>query len=1038
MNALLSQLSALATKHPRARKRLITPEISAARELIRTLAQHGSDTTGWEAANLRLIAEELSCVGARRRGLSPTNDILIASLINRAIDEVAAGKETFSGFERHAEGHGFREAVRNTVLELRTAGVSPAQISKSSTRELTRAAGAVLMKYEALLESEKLLDPAGIFRIALEDFDSEAPFVLQGLVAIAPGIKVSGLRGDLVKRLIAHGATLVAGDLPNGVTIPRRMAEGLATDVPKSDSPLSCLASGEYPEESSAAEVEVFAASTPYEEIREALRRALTEGCRLDDVELVTTDTETYGIALDAICERLGIGMTSLRGIPLRRTQIGRCFMRWMTWIADGLPADEIRAALENEELSMPGDSETNTTQLAPLFRTLQIGWGRERYEKGINELADGSAIRRLRLRDDEDSPENVAAKASAVANASHLRHLLRVLIKRTPLVPERGSTEEISMSPSDLATAALKYLELLRVTDDTDARSLAKLRARLDQIAESETKATSFALAHSAVEDGVSDLRAWSSVSGSTGVVSSQGGKIFLTDIANAGVTGRNRIFVVGLDAATVAGSQLQDPVLLDSERNVIDDARLASSSDRRDEKRFTLYRSLASLRGKVTLSFSVSGEDGRQQSPSHVLLEALRLSKKNSALGFRDLHLRLTPPSCAVPAGGTGVMDARDGWLSAIGAASVLADARTQVQAAFPGLAAGLEAIDLKSGTDLSAHHGLIPASAGKFDPRSSVDRVLSPSSFELMGRCPLAWFYKYGVEIAPPVDPEYSPEEWLNALDRGSLLHAVFEDFCRAFMGRQSEIDSADAEFELIRILDTRIAEWKVSVPPPNEIIYGIECGKLRAAVLSFLTMERELHQQRPAAQWREVEKAFGGHDDPSWYDLPDGSRVRIRGRIDRIDDSGNGTITVIDYKTGKSARYWTKRSEPPFKGGRQLQPSIYSEVVESSLGISVDQFEYRFPTEKGQNDIVPYKRSDLLSARPVIAGLLEHVSTGAFLPTTDGGDCRFCDYKSICRVRDSRFGATSPLADWAKENQSAHPEFDSMRKRRGDDE
>jgi ATP-dependent helicase/nuclease subunit B len=199
-----------------------------------------------------------------------------------------------------------------------------------------------------------------------------------------------------------------------------------------------------------------------------------------------------------------------------------------------------------------------------------------------------------------------------------------------------------------------------------------------------------------------------------------------------------------------------------------------------------------------------------------------------------------------------------------------------------------------------------------------------------------------------------------------------------------------------------------------------------------------MERELLHKRPTATWREFEKSFGYDDSPSWYDLPDGSKVKIRGRIDRIDDSGQGTITVIDYKTGKSNRYWKKSGEPAFKGGRQLQPAIYSAVVESSLEVSVDQFEYRFPTEKGQNDIVPYRMSDLAGAKQVIAGLLEHVSTGAFLPTTDSGDCRFCDYKSICRVRDGRFGATSPLADWAKENQANHPAFDSMRRRRGDNE
>ncbi len=1038
MNLLLEQIRKVSTAYPRIRKRLVAPEISAARELIRTLALSGADTTGWEAANLRLLAEELSYVRCAQEGKTPADDIRIASLINRAIDEVAGDQGAHPGFERHAEKPGFREAVRDALLELRTMGVSPDHVARAATRELTRATGAVLIRYEALLENEKLLDPAAIFRAALDDFDTAAPHLLQGIIVITPGIRAGGLRGDLLRKLIERGAVVMTGDVPNGISIPTRMSEHFADTIPTSDSTFSWL---EDPEKAPAAadtELDIFAASTPYEEVREVLRRALIEGRRWDEVELVTTDPDTYGIALDAICERLDIGMTSLRGIPLRRTRIGRSLARWLSWISDGLPADMIRAALESEELTIPGDTETSTARLAPLFRTLQVGWGRERYEKAIGELTSGRALRALKLRDDDESPENEAKKAAAVADTKRLRRLLFALIDATPIVPERGNDADITTSTSELASAALKYLNLLRARDDADRRTLQNLRDRLVEIAEAQNTPTTFALAMSGLEDGVDDLRAWSAVSGSTQVLSSQGGKLFLTDIANAGLTGRSRTFVLGLDAETIAGSKVQDPVLLDSERLAIDPERLASSAERREDKRYLMYRSLASLRGKVTLSFAVASEDGRQRGPAHVLLQALRLKNNDPLLGFRDLHEHVMPPACAVTNTSVGMIDSRDAWLAAIGVKPVLADGRGQVEAAFAGLASGLTASRHRIGTDLTSHHGLIPASAGRFDPRSSPDRILSPSSLELLARCPLAWFYKYGAEIAPPVDPEYSPEMWLDALERGSLLHSVLEEFGRAFVGRQDAIATDEARDEILRLVETQIAEWKARVPPPDDVICQIECEELRSSALSFLAMERKIRTERPQARWREFELAFGGDGVESRYALADGSHVRVRGRVDRIDDSGDGGVIVIDYKTGKAKRYGRKRNEPPFKGGRQLQPAIYAEAVQAFLGVPVERFEYWFPTPRGENQVVPYGMAELAQARPIVEGLLNHIATGEFLPTSDSNDCRFCDFGSICRTQAKDYSVISPLAEWAKANQHVHPQYASMRSRRGEDE
>ena len=61
-------------------------------------------------------------------------------------------------------------------------------------------------------------------------------------------------------------------------------------------------------------------------------------------------------------------------------------------------------------------------------------------------------------------------------------------------------------------------------------------------------------------------------------------------------------------------------------------------------------------------------------------------------------------------------------------------------------------------------------------ELDPRVNPDVVLSASRLEDLGTCPLRYLYRTVLRLRPPDDPEFDPDRWLNALERGSLLHAV----------------------------------------------------------------------------------------------------------------------------------------------------------------------------------------------------------------------------------------------------------------------
>jgi RecB family exonuclease len=156
--------------------------------------------------------------------------------------------------------------------------------------------------------------------------------------------------------------------------------------------------------------------------------------------------------------------------------------------------------------------------------------------------------------------------------------------------------------------------------------------------------------------------------------------------------------------------------------------------------------------------------------------------------------------------------------------------------------------------------------------------------------------------------------------------------------------------------------------------------------------------------------------------------------VRGRIDRVDRFQDGSLRVVDYKTGQARYYEKKAGEPPFAGGRRIQAGVYAHVVEGLYGRHVRSFEYRFPTSRGEHQAVPYDRTELDEAAPVIVQLLDTVQSGLFLATDDSSDCGFCAYREICRVSGRGEDTQSPPAAWSREHAEALEEYAILRRLR----
>ena len=1049
LSRLLTSLVRVNAAHPHDRKRLLGVDVNHGRELLLALARQTGGWVGWEAATLRSLADDLAFVTLHARGVRIASDVELTSFVTAAFERAIEHGEVDAQFAGMTQHRGFRTALQDSILELRIAGVSPAEL-RNAAQPGSPAAQLVPVfeAYTQLLNEHGMADPAGVFAVAVEVFESEAPFVLDGITALVPTLTTSGVTGALVRKLTGAGAILLdvdcaipRSDEPSGTAVGTTLLTqqddmfarsvlgwSLATRVPDaSDAQYDAML----------ASVDLFAASTPSEELREVCRRVMREGLRWDDVEIVTTDPDTYGIALDALCQQLGIGATMLKGLPLVRTRIGRALARWFAWIGDGLPADVLRQALEAGEIAVNA-ANIDAHDVATELRAQRVGWGRARYDALLARLATPHDTQPADRNDDESEPDRSARQQAKAARETGLADVLRALLPLTPPVPERGSHIAVRTTAASLAAATLSFIQRLELRDGAEEQTMERLRRRLGRLADLKEEETDFETALAGLRESLVDLRAWPPTGMARKPYRADGGLLHLTDLPHAGSSGRKRTFVIGLDAERTSGTMRQDPLVPDAVRRAIGRERLPDSVDRRAQWLERLGVSLSSLRGRITLSWAIRGADGRDAGPSPLLLQAFRVLGNDARRTFEELRTHVMPPACAVPANldsdDAGDLDARDVWLRAIGGSALLLDATAVVRAGFPMLDAGIVAYERAQSGRLSAFHGIVPDAGAALDPTRARAAALSPSGLETLGKCPLQWFYKYGLGLRPPQDPEYDADAWLDALQRGSLLHEVFETFVKTHIGMQATVLEPTATAAIGTITEAIIAKWRELVPPPSDSVCAAESAELQRAARAFLQMEREALERGDAALWTAIEYGFG-ESKRAGYALSDGSAIALRGRADRIDTLTDGSLLIVDYKTGKPSHYRSDPKKGAYNGGRLLQPALYAEAIGSEMQRTVSRFEYRFPTDRGANEIIRFDATALLAARSIVTALVDHVRTGCFLPTTDESDCAHCDHAPICRVQPSEFRASSPRAAWAKANAESLPEYASMLARRG---
>lgn len=431
--------------------------------------------------------------------------------------------------------------------------------------------------------------------------------------------------------------------------------------------------------------------------------------------------------------------------------------------------------------------------------------------------------------------------------------------------------------------------------------------------------------------------------------------GHFYVASIANGGHSGRLHTFIVGLDSNRFPASGRPDPVLLDGERSALSKHLPTSDAERRRSAQ-NFERLRARLRGTVTLSYP------------------MRDVASGSDL-FAGIAMKPATTASWAPARQEEALSESEWWLWRL--CAPVREPMRLVGECFPHWGRGREAMAQRASEVFTKFDGFVPESGPDLDPNGGTDRLFSPHRLEMLGKCPLKYFFRYGLGLELPEELEIEPRQWLPPAESGQLLHDVFHRYLR---------DSGKIE----AILKERIAHYREKFPPPNEGVFRHECRRLERATKIFAA-------EQPEMGGRPID--FEVQVSDVAMKLPDGATIHVRGRIDRVDEVPGG-LAIWDYKTGSTYPFRPARRDP-FVQGRILQHAIYIAMAEKKFGRPVVKFGYFFPTEKGRGERIEFGAVQLTGAPEVLARLRKLVAGGVFLATNKSDDCSFCDYQTICR-------------------------------------
>jgi len=897
-------------------------------------------------------------------------------------------------------------ALAATFAELRRAGPGPVAALEATTgmpAAVARLWRAFRDRVAPFYDDEDLARAA-----AAAARDSGAAAELGTVVLYLP-TGLSDGEAALVEALgRAHGLQAVLG-LTGAVEADapvRELAQRLGGGADESSRSSSTATAADSPPPPTA----IISAPDPEDEVREVLRLVLARaraGTPLHRIAVLYRLAEPYARVAADVLDGAGVPWAGPSTRRLADAVVGRVLLGLLDLAETDFARDAVTAWLASGPVLDPGsDRPVPAARWDVLSREAGVVAGRDQWDTRLARLASERTASLADARAGDDASEGTLARLeSDLDHADRLRGFVADLGERLR-PPEAATWPALTAWARDLLDAYLggegRRQRWPEAELDAARKTIAALGS-LDVLAEIRPT----------VELPVFRRALEAELEAPAPRVGRYGAGVFVGPVRAAYGTDFDVVYVVGMAEGAFPPRGTEDPLLPDRDRKGA--GGLPLHTERRAEERRDYLAALAAAPERVLSFPRADPRAQRKRLPARWLLDAA------GALAGRELGADeltdltgaswyRTVPSFEAGLRGTGEaasLTERDlRRLRAAGESTAHLD-RHPLVAGTPALAAGVAATRARRSHRATEFDGLVGALPGLLPPKGS---ALSATALEDWATCPFRFLLARVLRVREVSRPEQI--ETLSPLARGSLVHAVLEEFLAVVDPRSSPDQPwSDPERSLLveiagRHCDAAEAEGITGRP----LVWSLERRRLLRALAGVLDTDEVFRHDLgvvPTAGGQEVEFGFASAP-PVEVALPGRPTVSFRGRIDRVDRAPDGSrLVVFDYKTGRGSAYGDPLDD--LARGARLQLPVYGLAMQREHP-DADVAAYYWFVEREKRS--GFRLDVALEPFEAVLGtILDGVGAGVFPaypgePRQDGqgrdtwANCCYCPYDRIC--------------------------------------